>query len=396
MKPRILAALLLALGFTAPPLFAQGGAGSTGSIQGDVVDESGAVLPGVTVTATGPALIGTQTATTNAQGIYRFLGLPAGTYKLTFELPGFGTVVREDIRIGIGFTATVNTKLALKSLSEEVTVTGESPTIDTTATRVQTNFDKTQLDSLPNARDMWSLLAETPAVTLNRFDVGGSTAGTQTTYVAYGNGGQNRPLIEGINTTEGTSAAGLLLRLRLLRRGDHRRRGQLGRDAERRRAHQLHRQVRRQPVHAASSTTSTRTRTSRARTSRADQLARGFANIPRNVIQHARPEARRGQHAARLQEPQRQRRRSDHQGQALVLGRLPAPGERRLPAARGRDPGRHGVPDQARELHGQADLPDDAPGQVHRPTSSTAPSSSPSAPTPVVVGPAAPRPRTRR
>ena len=55
---------------------------------------------------------------------------------------------------------------------------------------------------------MWSLLAETPAVTLNRFDVGGSTAGTQTTYVAYGNGGQNRPLIEGINTTEGTSAAG--------------------------------------------------------------------------------------------------------------------------------------------------------------------------------------------
>ena len=64
------------------------------------------------------------------------------------------------------------------------------------------------LDSLPNARDMWSLLAETPAVQLNRFDVGGSTAGTQTTYVAYGNGGQNRPLIEGINTTEGTSAAG--------------------------------------------------------------------------------------------------------------------------------------------------------------------------------------------
>ena len=73
---------------------------------------------------------------------------------------------------------------------------------------MQTNFDKDMLDSLPNARDTLSLLAETPAVTLNRFDVGGSTAGTQTTYVSYGNGGQNRPLIEGINTTEGTSASG--------------------------------------------------------------------------------------------------------------------------------------------------------------------------------------------
>ena len=93
-------------------------------------------------------------------------------------------------------------------MEEALTVTGESPTIDSTATRVQTNFDQTQLDSLPNARDMWSLLSTTPAVTLNRFDVGGSTAGTQTTYVAYGNGGQNRPLIEGMNTTEGTSAAG--------------------------------------------------------------------------------------------------------------------------------------------------------------------------------------------
>jgi len=58
---------------------------------------------------------------------------------------------------------------------------------------------------------MWSLLATTPSITLNRVDVGGSTAGTQTTYFAYGYSGQNRPLIEGINTTEGTSAAGFYL-----------------------------------------------------------------------------------------------------------------------------------------------------------------------------------------
>lgn len=192
----------------AAPLFAQGGAGSTGTIQGQVVDESMGVLPGVTITATGSAMLGAQTATSGPDGHYRFVGLPAGTYKLSFEMPGFGKVNRDGIVIGIGFTANVNVTMKVKSMEEELTVTGESPVVDTTATRVQTNFDKQMLDSLPNARDMWSLLAETPAITLNRFDVGGSTAGTQTTYLAYGNGGQNRPLIEGINTTEGTSAAG--------------------------------------------------------------------------------------------------------------------------------------------------------------------------------------------
>ena len=92
-----------------------------------------------------------------------------------------------------------------------MTVSGQSPVIDTSATRIQTNYDQQMLSSIPNARDMWSLLATTPSVTLNRIDVGGSTAGTQTTYFSYGYSGQNRPLIEGINTTEGTAAAGFYL-----------------------------------------------------------------------------------------------------------------------------------------------------------------------------------------
>ena len=209
MKNRWLAALLLLVVVaSASPVFAQGGAGSTGSIQGTVTDESGGVLPGVTVTAAGESLMGVRTDTTNAQGVYRFLGLPAGTYKVSFDMPGFGKVERSGVRIGIGFTATENAKLSVKSLSEAVEVVSSAAAIDTTANRVQTNYDKETLDALPNARDMWSLLQTTPAVTMNRFDVGGSTAGTQTTYVAYGAGGQNRPLIEGINTTEGTSAAG--------------------------------------------------------------------------------------------------------------------------------------------------------------------------------------------
>jgi len=211
LKNRWLAALLLLIVASASPVFAQGGAGSTGSIQGEVTDESGGVLPGVAVTVSGTAMMGTRTDTTNGQGIFRFAGLPAGTYTVKFELAGFAPTTKDNIRIGIGVTARVPVKMGVKTLSDEVTVTGEAPPIDVTSTRAQTNFDKTQLDALPNARDMWSLLSTTPGVTLSRFDVGGSTAGTQTTYVAYGNGGQNRPLVEGINTTEGTSAAGFYL-----------------------------------------------------------------------------------------------------------------------------------------------------------------------------------------
>ena len=211
MKNRWLAALLLLIVASASPVFAQGGAGSTGSITGEVTDESGGVLPGVTVTVSGTSMMGTRTDTTNGQGIYRFAGLPAGSYTLKFELGGFATISKDNVRIGIGVTAKIPAKLGVKTMSDEVTVTSEAPPIDVTSTRVQANFDKTQLDSLPNARDMWSLLSTTPGVTLSRFDVGGSTAGTQTTYIAYGNGGQNRPLVEGINTTEGTSAAGFYL-----------------------------------------------------------------------------------------------------------------------------------------------------------------------------------------
>ncbi|MCA1586950.1 MAG: TonB-dependent receptor, partial [Acidobacteria bacterium] len=169
------------------------------------------VLPGVTVTGTSPAQIGQLTTVTNEAGIFRFPSVPPGEYKLSFELPGFQSVVREGIRITLGFNAQVNVALGVATLQETVTVSGESPVIDTSATRVQTNYDQQALASLPNARDMWSLLATTPSITLNRVDVGGSTMGTQTTYFAYGYSGQNRPLIEGINTTEGTAAAGFYL-----------------------------------------------------------------------------------------------------------------------------------------------------------------------------------------
>src|SRR5438876_1194495 len=189
--------------------FAQGGgASTTGSINGKVADSSGGVLPGVTVTASSPSLMGVQTSVTDTGGNYRFPALPPGTYTVTFELPGFNTLKRENIVIAMGFTAAVNAELQVASLQETVTVTGESPVIDTSSTRVQQNFKLEALQEIPNARDLWALLAVTPGVAMSRIDVGGNRAGTQTGYTAYGYSGQNRVLVEGINTTEGTSGAG--------------------------------------------------------------------------------------------------------------------------------------------------------------------------------------------
>jgi hypothetical protein len=188
-----------------------GGASSTGSISGRVLDDSGSTLPGVTVTATSPAQIGALTAVSNEDGAYRFPAVPPGDYRLEFGLPGFKTLVREGIRVTLGFNADVAVTLGVASVQETVTVSGESPVVDPTTTRLQTNYDRETLASLPNARDMWSLLGATPSIALARVDVGGSTMGTQTNYFAYGYFGQNRPLIEGINTTEGTSAAGFYL-----------------------------------------------------------------------------------------------------------------------------------------------------------------------------------------
>jgi len=203
-----LLALLVALSYSAPAFAQGGGASSTGTIQGRVSDSQGAVLPGVTVTATGPALITPQTTVTSETGNYRFPAVPPGSYSVSYELAGFNTLKRDGIAIGLGFTAQVNVELSLATLQETVTVSGASPVIDTSTTRVQQNFKMEQLQSIPNGRDMWALLAVTPSVQMGRIDVGGNRAGTQTGYTAYGMSGQVRVLIEGINTTEGTGGAG--------------------------------------------------------------------------------------------------------------------------------------------------------------------------------------------
>ena len=183
---------------------------TTGTINGKVVDQSDAVLPGVTVTITAPQMQGEQTAVTNAEGNYRFPGIPPGTYRVTYELPGFAQVAREGIRVTLGFTATLNVTMQVSSLQETVTVSGASPVVDVSSTKTSTNYDYKELASIPSARDMWAILAESPGVTMSRIDVGGSAAGTQSAYRTYdARGDQNRVMIDGLVTTEGTGAIGV-------------------------------------------------------------------------------------------------------------------------------------------------------------------------------------------
>ncbi len=187
----------------AAPTFAQD---FRGRINGAVTDNTGAILPGVTVTATSPALIQPQVQVTGADGTYRFIALPPGVYELGFELAGFQSVKRENIRVVINQTLAVDQQMNVATLQETVTVTGESPVVDTSTTTMGTNFTKELLTEIPNARDVWAAMSQAPGIQMQGFDVGGSHAGTQTGYVTYGMDVQNQTKIEGVDQTEGTSA----------------------------------------------------------------------------------------------------------------------------------------------------------------------------------------------
>ena len=177
-------------------------------LTGVVKDAQGAVLPGVAVTATSPALIGSQTATTEANGTFLFPQLPPGTYALSFELSGFQTGKRQNIGLALGATLNIDMTMQLATLQESVTVTAESPIVDTQSTAVGSTLDTAKLVGVPSSTDLWGALAQAPGVQMQGFDVGGSHKSQQSGYVAFGISTQHRVVTEGVDTTEGQSGAG--------------------------------------------------------------------------------------------------------------------------------------------------------------------------------------------
>lgn len=174
----------------------------TGGIEGRVVDGTGAVVPGVTVTLDSPVLLTPKTTTTSDTGRYAFINLVPGSYNLSFELQGFQTVRREGLIVSVARTITIDATMQLASVSEVVTVVGETPLVDRTATNVGTNLDQGLLQEIPTSRDVWSILqTQAPQVVLDREDVGGSEGGLQAVFSANGSTWhQNTYSVNGVNT----------------------------------------------------------------------------------------------------------------------------------------------------------------------------------------------------
>jgi carboxypeptidase family protein/TonB-dependent receptor-like protein len=177
---RVLGMCLLAAVALAPAAFAQT---STGNIYGTVKDESGAVLPGASVTLTGA--FGTRTTTSGVQGDFRFINVDHGTHEVKVSLTGFTSVSR-NVTVTTGQNAEIGFSLKVASVSETVTVTTEAPVIDTKRVGTSTTITKAELADIPSSRDPWALMRTVPGVLVDRVNVAGSESGQQSNFFSKG------------------------------------------------------------------------------------------------------------------------------------------------------------------------------------------------------------------
>ena len=195
-------------------LLPAGAAAQTGSIAGQVVDETGGVLPGVTVEAASPALIeGVRTAFTDGSGLYGLEALRPGTYTVTFTLPGFSTFIREGIEIATGFSANVDATLTVGAVEETVTVSGASPVIDVQNVVHQENISNETLDILPTGRTYSGYAALTVGAQTDILgggqDVGGSVGDTWGTVVIHGSATYDGEIMwDGMSVTASVTSGG--------------------------------------------------------------------------------------------------------------------------------------------------------------------------------------------
>ena len=182
------------------------------SITGVVKDTSGAVLPGVTVEASSDVLIEkVRSAVTDGSGTYRIVDLRAGVYSVSFTLPGFSTYKREGIELTGAFTATINADMKIGAVTETITVSGETPIVDTQSVRRQTTVSNEVISSMPAARSYAGVMMLIPATTTQA----GGNLDIQVTpgmLVFGGAGGRNneaRIQVDGLNTGAAFNGAGV-------------------------------------------------------------------------------------------------------------------------------------------------------------------------------------------
>jgi len=206
MKQRLGLGILLGLAML---LMVPAESSAQSSIVGLLTDDSGGVLPGVSVEVSSPVMIeGSKTTVTDGQGRYRFEAMRPGTYKLMFSLTGFGTVVREGVALPANFTATVNAEMKVGSLEETINVSGTSPQVDVQQATRTTTIARDVIDALPISRNVMGLAVIVPGVRPGTPDMGGIQTTEQVGLRARGLGGlDGDQLVEGmsIQSYEGTS-----------------------------------------------------------------------------------------------------------------------------------------------------------------------------------------------
>ena len=173
----------------------------SGSILVKVVDDQGAVVPGVTVTLTSPVLPRPLVGVTDSAGVQRFTALTIGTYSIKTNLSGFQTVSREGVVVLQNQTVSIEVAMPVGSLTDEVTVRGDTPVVDTKSASVATNLEAMLLDTTPGGKDIWSILEyKIPGLVFNTPDVGGNQAGLQRAFTSRGTpNAQNVQLVNGVN-----------------------------------------------------------------------------------------------------------------------------------------------------------------------------------------------------
>lgn len=188
------AAMLLLVGV---PGFAQL---QSGNLYGNITDDQGAALPGVTVTLSGQGAPAVQV--TDAQGRFRFLGLSPGSYRLDAQLEGFSSVEYPNIAINVGRNTEIEVTMNA-AVEDVITVTAESPLLDERRISTGATVSQTELEKIPTARDPWAILQTTPGVLTDRVNVGGNESGQQSAYVGPGAGGdQSVWAVDGVVITD--------------------------------------------------------------------------------------------------------------------------------------------------------------------------------------------------
>ncbi len=200
MRNKLLLALVVGILAFTLPAFSQVST-KTGSIYGKTLDDKGAPLPGVSVTLESNE-IPPQTATTGPSGGFRFAALPPGTYSVNFAIEGFTEVRQEEVRVSTG--SQVQLEITMKpSLSEEFTVIGETPVVDTKKTGTSSNYNRDYLEEVPSARDPWTIIDQTTGVDSDRYNVAGSESGQQASFIARGGSDDNTVWnYDGVNASD--------------------------------------------------------------------------------------------------------------------------------------------------------------------------------------------------